>query len=84
MYRYRRRHHDIHVGVAPFFHVMGQIQGMCVPLVSSGTVLILPGFVTDTAARAITRYRAKSRVAATTMVIAILNPISVSWTKRDT
>ena len=73
MYWYRHREGDVHLGVTPFFHVMGQMQLMCAPLVSGGHVLTLTRFVPDTVARAITRYKATSWVAATTMVIALLN-----------
>jgi len=70
---YRHREDDIHLGVTPFFHIMGQIQGMCAHLVSGGQTLILTRFIPDTVARAITRYRTTGWVAATTMVIALLN-----------
>ena len=70
---YRHREGDVHLGVTPFFHIMGQIQLMCAPLISGGQVLILTRFIPDTVARAISKYKATSWVAATTMVIALLN-----------
>jgi long-chain acyl-CoA synthetase len=73
MYWYRHREGDVHLGVTPFFHIMGQIQLMLAPLISGGQVLVLTRFIPDTVARAITLYKANSWVAATTMVIALLN-----------
>lgn len=70
---YRHREEDIHLGVTPFFHIMGQIQAMCSHLVSGGQTLILTRFIPDTVARAITQCRPTAWVAATTMVIALLN-----------
>ena len=73
MYWYRHREDDVHLGVTPFFHVMGQQQLMCTPLVSGGRVVILSRFVPDVVARAITHYRCTFWVGATTMVIALLS-----------
>lgn len=73
MHWYRHREDDIHLGVTPFFHIMGQIQAMCSHLVSGGQTLILTRFNPDTVARAITQCKPTSWVAATTMVIALLN-----------
>jgi long-chain acyl-CoA synthetase len=73
MYWYRHREDDIALGVTPFFHVMGQQQMMCTPLVSGGRVVILSRFIPDMVARAINDYRCTFWVAATTMVIALLS-----------
>jgi acyl-CoA synthetase (AMP-forming)/AMP-acid ligase II len=73
MFWYRHREGDVHLGVTPFFHIMGQIQLMAAPLVSGGQVVVLPRFIPDTVARAISLYKVNSWVAATTMVIALLN-----------
>jgi long-chain acyl-CoA synthetase len=70
---YRHREGDTFLGVTPFFHVMGQQQLMCTPLVSGGRVVILSRFVPDVVAQAIGHYRCTGWVAATTMVIALLS-----------
>jgi acyl-CoA synthetase (AMP-forming)/AMP-acid ligase II len=72
MHWYHHREDDVHLGVTPFFHVMGQQQLMCTPLVSGGRVVILSRFVPDVVARAIMHYRCTYWVGATTMVIALL------------
>ncbi|MEW6138538.1 MAG: AMP-binding protein [Thermodesulfobacteriota bacterium] len=72
MHWYHHREDDIHLGVTPFFHVMGQQQLMCTPLVSGGRVVILARFVPEVVARAIAHYRCTYWVGATTMVIALL------------
>ena len=73
MHWYHLREDDIHLGVTPFFHIMGQMQLMCAPLVSGGRIVILARFVPEVVAEAITRYRCTNWVGATTMVIALLN-----------
>ncbi len=73
MYWYRHREDDVHLGVTPFFHVTGQQQLMCTPLVSGGRIVILSRFVPEVVARAITLYRCTYWVGVTTMVIALLN-----------
>ncbi len=73
MYWYRHREDDIHLGVTPFFHVMGQQQLMCTPVVSGGRVVILSRFVPEVVAKAITHYHCTFWVGATTMVIALLS-----------
>ena len=78
---FHHREDDVHLGVTPFFHVMGQIQLMCAPLVSGGRVVILSRFVPVTVARAIVLYGCTFWVAATTMVIALLDLPNV--TDRD-
>jgi acyl-CoA synthetase (AMP-forming)/AMP-acid ligase II len=70
---YHHREDDVHLGVTPFFHTMGQQQLMCTPLVSGGRVVILSRFVPDVVAQAIGLYRCTYWVGATTMVIALLN-----------
>ncbi|MBI4963243.1 MAG: AMP-binding protein [Desulfomonile tiedjei] len=72
MHWFHHREDDVHLGVTPFFHVMGQQQLMCTPLVSGGRIVILSRFVPDVVAQAITRYRCTYWVGATTMVIALL------------
>lgn len=73
MYWYHHREDDVHLGVTPFFHTMGQQQLMCTPLISGGRVIILSRFVPDVVAQAIAHYRCTYWVGATTMVIALLN-----------
>lgn len=70
---YRHREDDIHLGVTPFFHSMGQQQLMCAPLASGGQVVILSRFVPDVVAMAIGYYKCTFWVGATTMLIALLN-----------
>jgi acyl-CoA synthetase (AMP-forming)/AMP-acid ligase II len=73
MYWYHYREDDVHLAVAPLFHVMGQQQSMCTPLVSGGQVVLLSRFVPDVVAAAIAHYRCSSWVAATTMIISLLS-----------
>lgn len=73
IYCYRHREDDVHLGVTPFFHVMGQSQLMCAPLASGGQVVILSRFVRETVAQAISHYRVTFWVAATPMLIGLLN-----------
>jgi acyl-CoA synthetase (AMP-forming)/AMP-acid ligase II len=73
MFWYHHREDDVHLGVTPFFHTMGQQQLMCTPLVSGGRVVILARFAPEVVAQAITHYRCTYWVAATTMVIALLS-----------
>jgi acyl-CoA synthetase (AMP-forming)/AMP-acid ligase II len=72
MYWFRHREDDVHLGVTPFFHVMGQQQLLCTPLVSGGGIVILSRFVPEVVAQAITHYRCTYWVGATTMMIALL------------
>jgi acyl-CoA synthetase (AMP-forming)/AMP-acid ligase II len=67
------REDDVHLGVTPFFHTMGQQQLMCAPLVSGGRVVILSRFVPEVVAQAIHHYRCTYWVGATTMIIALLS-----------
>lgn len=73
MYWFRHREDDVHLGVTPFFHVMGQQQLLCTPLVSGGRIVILSRFAPEVVARAITHYRCTYWVGATTMIIALLS-----------
>ena len=70
---YHHREEDVHLGVTPFFHIMGQQQLMCSPLVTGGQVVILSRFHPSVVAKAIQHYRCTFWVAATTMVIALLD-----------
>ncbi|HMK66784.1 MAG TPA: AMP-binding protein [Thermodesulfobacteriota bacterium] len=72
MHWFHHREDDIHLGVTPFFHVMGQQQLMCTPLVSGGRIVILSRFVPAIVAQAISHYRCTYWVGATTMMIALL------------
>jgi long-chain acyl-CoA synthetase len=72
-YWYHHREDDVFLGVAPFFHTMGQQQLMTTPLSCGGRVVILSRFFPDVAAQAITYYRCTYWVAATTMIIALLD-----------
>ena len=73
MHWFHHREDDIHLGVTPFFHVMGQQQLMCTPLLSGGRIVILSRFVPEVVAQAITHYRCTYWVGPTTMMIALLN-----------
>ena len=59
---------DVSLGVAPFFHVMGMINGMCMPLVTGGQVVILTRFVPDVLAKAASLKKCTCWVAAPTML----------------
>jgi acyl-CoA synthetase (AMP-forming)/AMP-acid ligase II len=72
-YWYHHREEDVHLGVTPFFHTMGQQQLMCAPLISGGKVVVLSRFVPEVVAKAITDYKCTFWVGATTMLIALLN-----------
>ncbi len=78
MHWFHHRENDVHLGVTPFFHVMGQQQLMCTPLVSGGRIVILSRFVPDVVAQAVTHYRCTYWVGATTMMTALLNLPNVS------
>ena len=71
-YWFRHRYDDIHLGVTPFFHIMGLVSLMCAPLISGGQLVILARFDTKVAARAIGLFRATFWVTATTSLIAFL------------
>ncbi len=70
---YHHREDDIHLGVTPFFHTMGQQQLMCAPLASGGKVVILMRFVPEVVIQAIRHYRCTFTVVPTTAFIALLN-----------
>ncbi|MGB6065399.1 MAG: AMP-binding protein [Desulfomonilaceae bacterium] len=73
LYWYHHRENDVFMGVAPFFHVMGQINLMCTPLASGAQVVVLSRFVPEVLAQAVAHYRCTYWVGATPMVIALLN-----------
>jgi len=70
---YHHRETDVHLGVTPFFHTMGQQQLMCSPLVSGGKVVILTRFIPDVVAAAIARYRCTFMSVPTTALLALLS-----------
>lgn len=70
---YHHREDDVHLGVTPFFHTMGQQQLMCAPLASGGRVIILARFVPEIVTQAITQYRCTFMVVPTTALIALLS-----------
>jgi len=70
---YHHREDDVHLGVTPFFHTMGQQQLMCSPLVSGGRVVVLTRFVPDAVAKAIAHYRCTFMTVATTALLALLS-----------
>jgi long-chain acyl-CoA synthetase len=69
---FQHRYDDIHLGVTPFFHIMGMQQLMCTPLISGGQVVVLSRFDREVTARAIEFYRCTYWVTATTSLIAFL------------
>lgn len=70
---YRHRESDVILGVTPFFHVMGQVNLMCASVVCGGRLVILPRFTPDVAAQAISHYHITYWVAATPMIIGLLD-----------
>lgn len=72
VYWFRHRYDDIHLGVTPFFHIMGMVSLMCAPLISGGQLIVLSRFDTRAAARAIGLFRTTFWVTATTSLIAFL------------
>lgn len=73
MYWYHHREDDVHLTVTPLFHVMGQQESMCAPLVSGGRIVLLTRFIPDTVAQAVAHYGCTTWIAATTMIIALLS-----------
>ncbi|MBN2031669.1 MAG: AMP-binding protein [Deltaproteobacteria bacterium] len=71
-YWFHHREDDVHLGVTPYFHTMGQQNAMWAPLISGGRVIILSRYIPEVVAQAVTSYRCTCWVAATTMVIALL------------
>ncbi|MBA7538557.1 Long-chain-fatty-acid--CoA ligase [subsurface metagenome] len=63
---------DVHMGVTPFFHIMGMVQCMCTPLVSGGQLVIPARFSPESVAKAIAQYKCTSWITSTTAVIAML------------
>jgi acyl-CoA synthetase (AMP-forming)/AMP-acid ligase II len=70
---FRHRENDVILGVTPFFHVMGQVNLMCASMVCGCRLLILSRFAPEVVARVIARYRVTFWVAATPMIISLLN-----------
>jgi fatty-acyl-CoA synthase len=56
------------LAVAPFFHVTGMQGGMNAPLYNGNTVVVLPRWDRDVAARCVERYRVVSWTAVPTMI----------------
>jgi len=63
---------DTCLGVAPFFHIMGMIPGMCSLLATGAKLVILSRFVVNTVASALERHRVTAWHTSTTMLIALL------------
>jgi acyl-CoA synthetase (AMP-forming)/AMP-acid ligase II len=72
-YWYHHREDDVHLGVTPFFHTMGQQQLMTTPLVSGGRIVILIRWIPDVVAAAVSHYRCTYWVGPTTSVISLLD-----------
>lgn len=70
---YRFRESDVFLGVTPFFHIMGQVQLMCQPLVCGGAIIVLSRFDPDTVCKAIELFKCTYWVAPTTAIVSILN-----------
>lgn len=64
---------DVYLGVAPFFHVMGEVPLMCNCLVGGAELAILARFDPTLVAETISAKGCTQWVAATTMLIALLN-----------
>ena len=64
---------DVNLGLAPFFHTMGQQCVMCPALISGGKLVILGRFVADIVAKALEHYKCTMWVAAPTMLNALVN-----------
>jgi fatty-acyl-CoA synthase len=72
---FARTQDAVFLSVLPYFHVTGMIGGMHGPLFLGGTVVILPRWDRDAAARLIERYRIGSwQVISTMMIDFIANP----------
>jgi len=69
---FRHRYDDIHLGVTPFFHIMGMVSLMCATLISGGQLVVMARFDTRLAARAIELFQVTFWVTATTSLIAFL------------
>ena len=69
---YRHRYDDIHLGVTPFFHIMGMVALMGATLISGGQLVVMSRFDTKVVARAIEFFHVTYWVTATTSLIAFL------------
>ena len=63
---------DVNLAVTPFFHIMGMVQSMCMPLISGGSLVVLSRFVPQTVLEAIQYHKCTTWVGATTMLVALL------------
>ncbi len=62
---------SVHLGIIPFFHIMGMIQSMGTPLVSGGQLVVLARFSPEVVAKAIGQYKCTTWIAATTMIVGL-------------
>lgn len=69
---------DVHMGVTPFFHIMGMLQCMCAALATGGRLVILSRFLPDAVAEAITKYKCTFWITNTTAIIALLEWSQIS------
>ncbi|MBN1627719.1 MAG: AMP-binding protein [Deltaproteobacteria bacterium] len=63
---------DVHMGVTPFFHIMGMLQCMCVAMATGGLLVILSRFLPEAVAEAINKYKCTFWITNTTAIIALL------------
>ncbi len=68
----RLRYDDVTLGVTPFFHAMGSSAVMIATLGVGGRLVILPRFVPEISAQAISHYKCTYWCAASTMLIGLL------------
>jgi fatty-acyl-CoA synthase len=68
-----RNQDDVYLAVLPFFHVTGMAGGMNGPAYSGATVVLLPRWDREAAARMIERYRVTSWQVISTMMIDFLS-----------
>ncbi len=80
---YHHREDDVHLGVTPFFHTMGQQQLMCAPLASGGRVVIMVRFIPEVVIQVIHHYRCTFTVLPTTAFIALLNTPNIKQEDFD-
>ncbi|GAB6175094.1 long-chain fatty acid--CoA ligase [Paradesulfitobacterium aromaticivorans] len=64
---------DIHLTVAPLFHITGMILCMSTPLFSGGTIVLFTRFDVEVALKAIELYRVSALTAVTTVFLALIN-----------
>jgi acyl-CoA synthetase (AMP-forming)/AMP-acid ligase II len=62
---------DVHLGVTPFFHIMGMLH-MAAQMISGGQIVTLARFTPEAAAKAISRYKCTTFMPAPTALIALL------------